>query len=173
MSEPPGSIGEVLESLKPYRHWDRWRMELAEGAALLDNRLSLCLAIHHGKESEHILSLHQEVFWRLPVEVRIGLLEDALWRTGLHDEVPFLAPSMRAIFRIRNTVAHSVSRGESKEFIVLASVKRGRVELTEFGADHLKWAIRTGEHCQLYFHRIEGRIGGMDAWANLHGFAER
>jgi hypothetical protein len=166
------SMGEALTPMIPYTLWDRRRMRLTERAAELDDALTFCLAIHYGREPEHILSLLRDVFWRLPVEVRIGLLDDALWRTGIHDEVPFLVPGLRVVFRIRNSIAHSVSYGSSNDTLNLRSVKHGKVEMVRLSADQMTWAIRTAEQCSLYFLRIEGRIGGMDAWANLYGFAE-
>ena len=104
---------------------------MTEHVSELDDKLTLSLAIHYGRGAEHILSLLQDVFWRLPVEVRINLLEDALWRTGLYDEVPFLTPCMRAIFRVRNTLAHSVTFDMTDTSLILSTVKRGRAETTE------------------------------------------
>src|SRR6516165_4294180 len=102
---------KILASFVQREGWDKARVQLTERAAELDDTLTLSLALHCGRGPEHILSLLRDVFWRLPIEVRINLLEDALWRTGLYDEVPLLAPSMRAIFRVRNNVTNSVTIG--------------------------------------------------------------
>jgi hypothetical protein len=146
---------------------------MVELATRLDDALTFCLAIHFGRESEHVLSLLRDVFWRLPIEMRIGLLEEALWRTGLHDEVPFLVARMKAVFRVRNSLAHSVTYGSTDTHLMLRSVKRGKPELSGLSADHLNWAVFAAEICELNFLRIEGRIGGIDAWADVYGFAER
>jgi hypothetical protein len=96
-----------------------------------------------------------------------------LWRTGLHDEVPFLVPSMRAIFRIRNSIAHSVTFGMTGTHITLRKVRRGKVETEELSADRLNWAVGASELCRLNFLRIEGRIGNTSVWGELYGFPER
>lgn len=169
----PTSIGEILSSLVQSVGWDKARVRLTEHAADLDDSLTLSLSLHYGREPEQILSLLQDVFWRLPIEVRINLLDDALWRTGLHDEVPFLVPSMRAIFRIRNSIAHSVTFGMTGTHITLRKVRRGKVETEELSADRLNWAVGASELCRLNFLRIEGRIGNTSVWGELYGFPER
>jgi len=71
------SRSDSLSSLLQPSKWDKSRVELGEHAARLDERLTLNLALHYGRDKEHVLSLIQDVFWRLPIETRISLLEDA------------------------------------------------------------------------------------------------
>jgi hypothetical protein len=167
------SVKEILASFVQSAGWDKARVRLTERAAELDDTLTLILAIHYGRGPEHILSLLQDVFWRLPVEVRINLLEDALWRTNLYDEVPFLVPCMRAIFRIRNSVAHSVTFDITATHLTLSTVKRGKAETVKLSADNLNWSIGAAELCSIFFLRVEGRIGSTDIWGELYGFSER
>jgi len=167
------SKNRSLSSLLQPSKWDRSRVELGEHAARLDERLTLSLALHYGRDQEHVLSLLQDVFWRLPIEVRISLLEDALWRTGLHDEVPFLVPNMRYIFRIRNNLAHCITFGATETNLTLHTVKRGRPETVELSAEQLSWSMLMAEFCLVYFLRIEGRIGGIETWGKAYGFTER
>jgi hypothetical protein len=164
-------IGKILSS--PRAGWDKARIHLTEYVSVLDDTLTLSLALHHGRGPEHVMSLLQDVFWRLPVEVRIGLLDGALRRTGLHDEVPFLVPSLRDVFRIRNSVAHSVTLDMTDSHLNLRKVKRGKFETEELSADTLNWAVRTAEVCRLNFSRIEGRLGSTDVWGELYGFPQR
>jgi hypothetical protein len=166
------SVNAILASFVQSAGWDKARIRLTEHTSELDDTLTLSLALHYGRGTEHILSLLQDVFWRLPVEVRINLLEDALWRTGLYDEVPFLTPCMRAIFRIRNTLAHSVTFGMTDTSLALRTVKRGKTETTELSIENLNWAIGAAELCSIFFLRVEGRLGGTDIWGELYGFPQ-
>ena len=169
----PSEIDKIISSLVQSVGWNVARVRLTEQAAELDDTLSLSLALHYGREPEHVVSLLQDVFWRLPVEVRIGLLDDALWRTGLHDEVPFLVPSLRAVFRIRNSVAHSVTLVMSDTHLSLRKVKRGRFETEELSIDTLNWAVAAAEMCRMSCSRIEGRLGSTGVWGELYGFHDR
>ena len=94
--------------------------------------------------------------------MRLDLLRDALWRIGLHDEVPFLEPSLRVMFRTRNISAHSIAYNTSTTKLILSSVKRGVREEITLEADRLYWAVRSAERCILQLDRIEGRIGDTD-----------
>lgn len=153
--------------------WDSERVSLTESVAQLDDSLTFNLAVHYGREAEHILSLLNNVLWRLPVDIRIDLLEDALWHTSLHDEVPFLVPSARAVFRIRNSLAHSVTFEMTGEYLALRTVKRGKAEMTKLTKEQMTWAIHTAASCVVSFLRIEGRIGDTKTWGELYGFSER
>jgi len=169
----PTEIDKILSSLVQSAGWDRARVRLTEHAADLEDTLSLSLALHYGRGSEQVMSLLQDVFWRLPVEVRIGLLDDALWRTGLHDEVPFLVPSLRAVFRIRNSVAHSATLVMSDTHLSLRKVKKGKFETEELSASTLNWAVAAAEMCRMSCLRIEGRLGSAEVWGELYGFLDR
>jgi hypothetical protein len=166
------SIDNIISALRS-TEWDRARIRLTERASGLDDALTLILALHYGRKPEHILSLLQDVFWRLPIEVRINLLDDALWRTDLHDEVPFLVPCLRAIFRIRNSIAHSVTLGVTDSHLILRKAKRGKAETEELSATTLNWAVKTAGICSLNLMRVEGRIGSTDVWAELYGFHDK
>jgi hypothetical protein len=158
---------------KEFVGWDNGRVRLTEEAATLDELLTLILALHYGRGPSHVLSLLGDVFWRLPIEVRINLLSDGLWRTGLHDEVPFLEPTLRAIFRIRHVVAHSVTYEQSDISLTLVTIKRGARQEVTLKADELMWALDASDRCRSYFRRIEGRIGETAIWGQLYGFDER
>lgn len=152
---------------------DRSRVKLGELAARLDDQLTLALALHYGREGQQALTLLQDVLWRVPVDTRIRLLDEALWHTGLHDEVPFLVPSLSAVFRIRNLISHGVTVGETDDLLTLFAVRKGKRQTLTLNIDQLNWAVAAAERCRYrYFLRVEGRIGALDTWAGLYGFAE-
>lgn len=56
--------------------------------------------------------LRAEVLWRIPVGVRIEMLEDLLDHRGLRDRWPFVIPVLRSFFDLRHQLAHGfVSTG--------------------------------------------------------------
>src|ERR1700722_7987118 len=58
-------LDQLYLSLVKRVGWSAARVRLGELAAELDDSLTLCLAIHYGRDREQILSLLQDVFWRL------------------------------------------------------------------------------------------------------------
>jgi hypothetical protein len=73
-----------------------------------------------------------EVLWRLPISVRIGMLEDLLERRGLTDLWPFIVPVLRSFFELRNTLAHGLTftgltpDGPAPHAVTITTLKRGR-----------------------------------------------
>jgi hypothetical protein len=150
------------------------RVRLGEHAARLDDQISLLLALHYGREVDHVVTLLQEVLWNVSVQKRIRLLDEALQRTGLNTVVPYLTPSLTAVFGIRNLIAHGVTVGSTDEALTLYSVRRGERKSLTLTLDHLHWAVERAFIChQDYIPRIEGRMGDPHAWGVLWGFDER
>lgn len=150
------------------------RVRLGELAAGLDDQLTLALALHYGRDLDHVLSLIQDVMWRVPVEERIRLLDAALWRTGLHDKVPFLAPSLGEVFRVRNLLAHTVTFEESDEALELFSVRSGKRKMVTLAVAKLRWATGAASLCRYnYFPQVESRIGRIETWGQLYRLDER
>ena len=87
--------------MKTRAEWDAARIKLIEECARLDDELDWSLALHFGRDAEHVLTLSQNVIWRVPVDTKLDLLTEALERAHLIDEVPVLVPALRSIFRIR------------------------------------------------------------------------
>ncbi len=149
-------------------------VRLGELAASLDDQLTLTLALHYGREFVHVLTLVNDVLWRVPADARVRQLEEALKRTGLQAEVPALTASLTAVFWIRNLLAHSIVYREDDDALTLFSVRGGQRRNLTLTHAHLRWAVRTAERCNSeYFALIEGRIGRLDTWAELYGFDER
>ena len=150
------------------------RIRLGELAARLDDQLTVALALYYGRGLVHVLTLVNDVLWRVPNEARVRQLDDALGRTGLHDLVPALTESLTSVFWIRNLVAHSVAYENRDDALTLYSVRGGKRKTLTLTHAHLSWAVQVAERCSWrYFPRIEGRIGRVDTWAQLYGFQER
>jgi hypothetical protein len=153
---------------------DAARVRLGEYAARLDDQLALLLALHYGREFDHVVALLEDVLWRVSVEERVRLLDEALLRTGLHAVVPYLTPSLTAVFRIRNLIAHSITVGSSAEALSLYSTRSGKRKTLTLSLDHLRWAVDRAITCDYtYIPRIEGRVGDPRLWGRLWGFDER
>jgi hypothetical protein len=150
------------------------RIRLGELAAELDDQLTVSLALYYGRELVHVLTLVNDVMWRVPVEARIEQLANALQRTRLHDDVPALTESLTTVFRIRNLLAHSVAYEDQEDALTLYSVRGGKRKTLTLTHAHLAWTVRLAQQCRLkWLPRIEGRIGHLDTWARLYGFQER
>jgi hypothetical protein len=114
------------------------------------------------------------VLGHVPVNDRIRLLEEVLWPTELHDEVPFLIPSLTAVFGVRNLLAHNGTYGETDDALTLYAVRNGRCkgvglpreELTLGGLDC--GAVQQGASNGLRAASVTQAV-----WAHLHGVDDR
>lgn len=150
------------------------RVRLGELAAQLDDQLALTLALYLGRGLDQVLTLLNDVLWRVPIEARIRQLDEALHRTDLHDGVPALTESLTSIFWIRNLLSHSIELGRDDAAVELFSIRSGKRKRVYLTHDHLSWAVRRALTCQIvYFPRIEGRIGDAESWGQLYRFDER
>jgi len=86
-----------------------------------------------------------EVLWRLPIAVRIGMLEDLLERHGLTDRWPFIVPVLRSFFDLRNTLAHGLTftgltpDGPTPGGVRITTLKRGRGVTVSYPMERLEW----------------------------------
>jgi hypothetical protein len=89
--------------------------------------------------------LQSEVLWRLPIAVRIGMLEDLLERHGLTDRWPFIIPVLRSFFDLRNTLAHGLTftgltpDGPTPDGVTITTLKRGRGVTVSYPMERLEW----------------------------------
>lgn len=150
------------------------RVRLGELAAALDDQLALTLALYLGRGTDQVLTLLNDVLWRVPIEARIRQLDEALHRTNMHDRVPALTESLTSVFWIRNLLAHSIELGRDDAAVELFNIRSGKRRRVHLTHDHLSWAVKRAVTCQIvYFPRIEGRIGDAETWGQLYGFDER
>ena len=152
---------------------DAARVRLGEYAARLDDQLTLLLALHYGREFDHVVTLLQEVLWRVSIEERIRLLDEGLDRTGLRSVVPYLTPSLTAVFGVRNLIAHCITIDGTDDALTLYSIRGGKRKTRILTVDHLRWAVDRAFTCDYtYIPRIEGRIGDPRLWGQLWRFDE-
>jgi hypothetical protein len=80
--------------------------EILRLTALAEMRLDLVLALYHARTADSVYLMYGEVLWRVPLEVRLRLLEEALQDTDLTDAFPFVLPILRKLVSLRNLLAH-------------------------------------------------------------------
>jgi hypothetical protein len=150
---------------------DAARVRLGEYAARLDDQLTLLLALHYGREFDHVVALLQEVLWRVSIEERIRLLDEALDRTGLRAVVPYTHPvADRRVWRPQpHRALHPID--ETDDALTLFSIRGGKRKTRTLSLDHLRWVVDRAFTCDYtYIPRIEGRIGDPRLWGQLWGF---
>ncbi|CAM5448128.1 RiboL-PSP-HEPN domain-containing protein OS=Streptomyces griseorubiginosus OX=67304 GN=AQJ54_32925 PE=4 SV=1 [Streptomyces griseorubiginosus] len=83
------------------------------------------ISAHLGRNLETILLLEAKAISQMSVNSRISLLEEIMQQEGWDQDFPFVVPVLRAIFAMRNKLAHSVAYGF--DLSVRSSVRRGSV----------------------------------------------
>ena len=149
--------------------WHAERVLLTERSAECEDQLNQALAMHYGRDLDHIFSLLQHVIWRVPTDERVKLLRTALERQELTDDVPFLVPALGAVFRTRNVFAHGIAAYMTETDITFYSTWRGKQSEETLGIDRVEWAVKASAACLIDFMHIAGRIGDKMTWARLHG----
>ncbi|MFD8219762.1 hypothetical protein ACFV2U_40275, partial [Streptomyces sp. NPDC059697] len=76
-----------------------------------------------GRDLESIFLLETKAIAQLSVNSKISLLEEIMQSEGWDQDSPFIIPVLRAIFAMRNKLAHSVAYGFDSS--VRSSVRRG------------------------------------------------
>jgi hypothetical protein len=89
--------------------------------------------------------LQEHMTWRVPIEVKLKLLEQAMDSRDLIETFPFIIPVLTMLFQIRNILAHSLETpAESEHEIAFLSARRGRITKHSLRIDALKWLQQQG-----------------------------
>ena len=133
------------------------RAYVLERAAALELGLDEVLAASLASSLSADQVLRSDVLWRLPIPVRLDLLNELLDRRGLEDRWPFVLPVLRAFFDLRHALAHgSVSAiRKPADGIRVTSVKRGREVSVTYRKEQMEWLawqahIVSGELTQMW-----------------------
>jgi hypothetical protein len=84
--------------------------------------------------------------WRVPIEVKLRLLAQAMDTYDLSDTFPFAIPVLTRLFQARNSLAHSleVPVAEERQEIGYLSVHRGKITEHTMRIDSLDWLLQQG-----------------------------
>jgi hypothetical protein len=119
----------------------RLRAYVLEQATVLELRLDEVLAASIASGIDTAEVLRSDVLWRMPVPVRVEMLEDLLDRRGLRDRWPFVVPVLRAFFDLRHQLAHGwvMLSAPADGGMNLMTFKRGRTVSNAYRAERLEW----------------------------------
>jgi hypothetical protein len=122
------------------------RAPILELAVRAEYLLGQALANHLAADEEAVAVLQEHVMWRVPIGVKLNLLNDAMDTYEMSDIFPFTVPLLGRLFEIRNILAHSLETPvpEERHEIGFLSVHRGRITEHSIPIDSLDWLWRQG-----------------------------
>jgi hypothetical protein len=108
--------------------------------------LGQALAHHLAADQEAIAVLQEHIMWRVPIEVKLRLLVQAMDTYDLSDTFPFAIPVLTRLFQVRNILAHSLETpvAEERQEIGYLSVHRGKITEHTMRVDSLDWLLQQG-----------------------------
>lgn len=107
----------------------------------LEFQVSEVLAVRLASNVTAADELASEVYSRLPITVRLGMLRDAMSVTGADELWPFLVPVLERIVELRNRYAHGFVSTERSGTLVITSWNRGRQSTRTYEPDEIGWFV--------------------------------
>jgi hypothetical protein len=122
------------------------RAAILELAVRAEYVLGEALAYYLAADEGPAAILQEHMMWRVPIEVKLKLLSQAMDAYGISDSFPFVIPVLTRLFQIRNILAHSLETPvpEERHEIGFVSVHRGRVTEHSIPVDSLDWLWHQG-----------------------------
>ena len=144
-------LEEVLGERRRTATYHRFRAGVLEQGTRLELAVDEVLAASTARTAGLAEQLRADVMWRLPVPVRLSLLNDLLERKDLVDRFPFISPVLRKFFDLRHLLAHGFALPMDLEEKVLrvATIKKGRPQTVSFSLPHVAWLIREASQVQI------------------------
>lgn len=106
--------------------------ELLGHAVTAELMMNSIISARLGRDVAEISLLETKAIAQLSVNVRISLLEEIMLSEGWDEDFPFVIPVLRALFIMRNKLAHSLTYGletvDTGELMAIrSSLRRGAV----------------------------------------------
>jgi hypothetical protein len=117
----------------------RFRSLILERATLLDLHVNEVLAVRAARHIFLAAELAADVYSRIPVGVRIEMIETILNRR-FEDRWPFIVPVLKRVFTLRNQLAHGMPQWDAGKLHV-HSFHRGKYTVREYDPDALGWLL--------------------------------
>ena len=100
--------------------------------------------------------------WRVPVEVKLKLMGQAMNANDIADTFPFVIPVLVRIFQVRNILAHSLETPTTDpREIGFTSVHRGRIAQHSIKVDSLDWLWTQGNQVSDELWMIAGALRAL------------
>jgi hypothetical protein len=138
----------------------RSRAAILELAVRAEYVLGEALANGLAANEEAAAVLQEHMTWRVPIEVKLKLLSQAMDSHGIFDTFPFVVPVLTRLFQIRNVLAHSLETPvpEDRHEIGFLSVHRGRITEHSIRMDALDWLWQQGNEVFSELLMISGAL---------------
>jgi hypothetical protein len=117
----------------------RVRGSVMESATSLEFDINETLAAWLAANIDASDELAGNVLTRLPISVRLELLERRMQETQTDELWPLLVPVLKRVFELRNRYAHGHVRVRPDGGVRIVSWNRGRQAITDYSPDQLAW----------------------------------
>jgi hypothetical protein len=117
----------------------RVRASVLESAASLEFDINEAIAADLSRNIFASYELAVNVLSRLPMDVRLDMLERHMEETGADELWPTLVPVMRKLYEVRNRYAHGYVTSDPDGSITISSWNRGKTSAKQYGPEELTW----------------------------------
>ncbi|MDJ0347466.1 hypothetical protein QMK19_40220 [Streptomyces sp. H10-C2] len=109
------------------------------------------IAARLGRSTYEVLLLQSKAICHLSINVKIGLLEELMGAEEWDDDFPFVIPVLRALFALRNKLAHSIpyfmdGTDQGEVTANLWSSRRGNVKFEEVKVSTIVGLVHSSAH---------------------------
>ena len=117
----------------------RVRASVLESASSLEFELNEALAADLSRNIYASYELAVNVLSRLPVDVRLDMLERHMEDTGADELWPTLVPVLRKVYNVRNRYAHGLVSSGPDGSTSIRSWNRGKPSVKQYNPEELIW----------------------------------
>lgn len=142
MSESSAAVGKWTRFVTDFLASDikhRLRGSVLEDAVRLESAINEVLAVRLAGSVTSSYELEGNVLSRLPVDVRLEMLDRHMNDSGAEELWPLLVPALRKIFDLRNRYAHGHVSTLRDGGIQVVSWNRGRRAEATYSPDQITW----------------------------------
>ena len=153
----------------------RNRAPILELAVRAEYLLGEALAHHLAANEEAAAVLQEHMTWRVPIEVKLKLLSQAMDTYDISDTFPFVVPVLTRLFQIRNILAHSLETPvpEDRHEIGFLSVHKGQIKEHSIPMDALDWLLQQGNKVYGELWMISGVLKDIRIYENEESQTQR
>lgn len=145
------------------------RARLIEQALGLEFSINEVLSARLSRDIDAADELTVSVFTRVSVDVRVAMLKEAMASTGADELWPFLIPTLKTVFDLRNRYAHGFVHTGRDGSVEITSWNRGKATVAKYDVETLAWLSWQARVSALELTRLWAYFASPDpAW---HGEA--
>lgn len=124
-----------------------FRSVILENAVSLELRMDLAIATGLSRDRTAALILLPSLE-RLPITMRMAMLDQLLRASELSDRWPFVVPILKRVYELRDAIAHSTAVvDQDGEGMTLHSVRRGTRASKHLKRTYVEWLAYQSDQC--------------------------